>query len=96
MSTRTISLDLSKYLCDILAKYGVTDCKPSSLPMDPGSLSGLAHMDSPPLTGVAKDVYPILLGSFQYAAVCTRPDVTTAMRILGSHMQISRRIACRP
>jgi hypothetical protein len=72
-----------KYLSDILAKHGMTDYKPSSLPMDPGFLSGLAHMASPPLTGVAKDVYPSLLGSLQYAAVCTRLDITTALSILG-------------
>jgi hypothetical protein len=47
-SARTISLDQSKYLRDILAKYGTTDSKPSSLPMDPGSLAGLAHMACPP------------------------------------------------
>jgi hypothetical protein len=52
--------------------------------MDPGFLAGLAHMTSPYLTGVAKDVYPSLLGSLQYAAVCTRPDVSTALSILGS------------
>jgi hypothetical protein len=46
-SARTISLDQSKYLRDILAKYGMTDSKPSSPPMDPGFLSGLAHMVSP-------------------------------------------------
>jgi hypothetical protein len=59
-SARTISLDQSKYLRDVLAKYGMTDAKPSSLPMDPGFFAGLAHMNSPPLTGVAKDVYPSL------------------------------------
>jgi hypothetical protein len=47
-SARTISLDQSKYLRDILAKYGMTDSKPSSLPMNPGFLDGLAHMTSPP------------------------------------------------
>jgi hypothetical protein len=52
--------------------------------MDPGFLAGLAHMSSPYLTGVAKDVYPSLMGSFQYAAACTRPDVSTALSILGS------------
>jgi hypothetical protein len=83
-SARTISLDHSKCLRDILAKYGMTDSKPSSLPMDPGFLAGLAHMTSPPLTEVAKDVYPSLMGSLKYAAVCTRPDVTTALSILGS------------
>jgi hypothetical protein len=51
--------------------------------MDPGFLAGLAHMTSPSLTGVAKDVYPSLLGSLQYAAVSTRPDVSTALSILG-------------
>jgi hypothetical protein len=60
---RTISLDQSKYLRDILAKYGMTDSKSSSLPMDSGFLAGLAHMTSPPLTGVANAVYPSLMGS---------------------------------
>jgi hypothetical protein len=82
-STRTISLNQSKYLRDILAKYGMADSKPSSLSMDPGFLAGLAHMTSPPLAGVAKDVYPSLLGNLQYEAVCTRPDVSTALSIPG-------------
>jgi hypothetical protein len=88
-SARTISLDQSKYLRDILAKYGMTDSKPSSLPMDPSFLAGLAHIISTPLTGVAKDVYPSLLGSLHYAAVCTRPDVSTALGILGSSQESS-------
>jgi hypothetical protein len=83
-SARTISLDQSKYLRDNLAKYGMIDSKPSSLPMDPGFLAGFAHMTPPPFTGVAKDVYPSLLGSLQYVQVCTRPDVSTALNILGS------------
>jgi hypothetical protein len=83
-SARTISLYQSKYLRDILAKYGMPDCKPSFLPMEPGFLPGLVHMAFPPVTALAKDVYPTLLGSLQYAAVCTRPDVTMALSILGS------------
>jgi hypothetical protein len=83
-SARTVSLYLHKYLRDILARCGITECKLSSLPMDPGFLSGLAHMASPLLTGVAKDVYPSLIGSVQHAAFCTRPDIISALRILGS------------
>jgi hypothetical protein len=83
-SARTISLDQSKYMRDILDKYGMTDSKPSSLPMDPGFLAGLTHMTSPPLTGVAKDVYPSLMDTLLYAAVCTCPDVSTALSIFGS------------
>jgi hypothetical protein len=52
--------------------------------MDPGFLAGLAHMTSTPLTGMVKDVYPNLMCNLQYAAVCTRPDVSTALSILGS------------
>jgi hypothetical protein len=38
--------------------------------MDPSFMSGLSHMDSPPLTGVAKDLYyPSLLVSLKYEAV---------------------------
>jgi hypothetical protein len=88
-SAMTISLDQSKYMRDVLAKYNMTDAKPSSLPMDPGFLAGLAHMTSPPLAGVDKDVYPSLMGSLYYAAVCTRPDVSTALSILGSSAQAS-------
>jgi hypothetical protein len=83
-SARIISIDQSKYLRDVLAKHGMTDAKRSSLPMDPGFLAALAHITSPPLTGVVKDVYPSVLGSLQYAAACTRPDVSTALSILGS------------
>jgi hypothetical protein len=82
MSARTISLDMSKYMRDIMAKDGMTDRKPSSMPMDPGFLSGLAHMDSSILIGVSKDVYPSLLGSLRHAVVCTRPDVSSALDIL--------------
>jgi hypothetical protein len=57
-------------------------------------------MTSPPLTGVAKDAYPSLMGSLLYAAVYTRPDVSTALSILGSaqasptdaHMQALKRV----
>jgi hypothetical protein len=83
-TARTISHAQSKYMRDILASNGMTDAKPSSLPMDPGFIAGLAHMTSPPLTVVAKDVYPSLSGSLKYAAVCTRPVVSTALSILGS------------
>jgi hypothetical protein len=46
--------------------------------MDPCCLPGLAHMDSPSLLGIAKDVNPSLLGSLEFAAVCTHPNVSTA------------------
>jgi hypothetical protein len=61
----TISIAKSKYLRDIMAKHGMSDCKPSPLPVYLGFLSSLTRMDSHPLKGMAKDVYPGLLGSLQ-------------------------------
>jgi hypothetical protein len=69
--------------------------------MDPGFVSGLARIDSPPLTGVAKDMYPSLLGSLHYAAVCTRRDVSTTLSIRGPaqahptevHLQALKKVA---
>jgi hypothetical protein len=84
-AARTISLDHSKYLRDILTTYGVTDFKPLSLPMDPGFLAGLAHMTSPPLPAWPKTSTQVYWAvSSLYAAVCARPDVSTAFSILGS------------
>jgi hypothetical protein len=60
-SARTISVDESKYLRDILAKYGMADCKPSSLHMDTCFLFGVAHMDPPSHEWLAST--PSLLGS---------------------------------
>jgi hypothetical protein len=62
MTARTISMDQSKYVKEILIKHHMAESKPSSLPMEPGFVSGLAHVDSPLLTGMSKDVYPSMLG----------------------------------
>jgi len=78
----------------------MVDCKPSCLPMDPGFLAALSKQTAVPLTGADRDVYPSLLGSLQYAAVCTRPDISTALSILGSaqanptvaHMQALKKV----
>jgi hypothetical protein len=62
----------------------MTHCKPSPIPLDPGFVSGLARIDSPPLTCVTKDIYPSPLINLQYAVVCTRLDVSITLSILGS------------
>jgi hypothetical protein len=53
-SARTISLDQSKYMRDILAKYGMTESKPLSLPMEYGPMlprRPRAHDFYPPYRG---------------------------------------------
>jgi hypothetical protein len=64
-STRTISLDHSKYMRDTLAKYGMSYGMPSSLHMDPGFLSGLVHMPSTPSPGWLRKSTPAFSATFR-------------------------------
>jgi hypothetical protein len=82
---RTTSMDMRRiYVKHVVVKHIMTVCKPSSLLMHPGFMLSLTHINSRLLTGAAKDVHPSLLGNMQYAAVCTRPYLSTALSILGS------------
>jgi hypothetical protein len=81
---RTISIDKTQYLTDVLDKHSMSDCAPYLLPMDSGFLSSIASSTLTPLTCPARDVYPSLLGSLKYAAICSRLDISTALSILGS------------
>jgi hypothetical protein len=100
IAARTISLDQGKYVRELLDKHDMTECKPSCLPMDPGFLAAIAKQTHVPLTCADRDIYPSLLGSLQYAAVCTRPDISIALSILGSahanptvaHMQALKKV----
>jgi hypothetical protein len=82
-AARTISLDQGKYVRELLEKHDMTNCKPSCLPMDHGFMAAISKHPLVPLTGAQRDMYPSLLGSLQYAAVCTRPGISTALSILG-------------
>jgi hypothetical protein len=75
MTACTISKEQSKHANDIIVKHSMTDCKPSSLPMDPGFMSGSSHSDSSLVTRVVKDAYHSLMGSPDYATVCKRLDL---------------------
>jgi hypothetical protein len=96
-AARTISLDQGKYVRELLEKHDMVDCKPSCLPMDPCFLAAISKPTHVPLTGTDRE---ILLDSLQYAAVCTRPDISNALSILGSaqanptvaHMQALKKV----
>jgi hypothetical protein len=81
MTACTISKEQSK---NIMVKHSMTDCRPSSLPMDPGFMSGLSHIDSSLVTRVVKDAYHSLMGSPHYATICSRLDLFTVLTIFGS------------
>jgi hypothetical protein len=68
--------------------------------VDPGFLDTISKHTHVPLTGTKLEIYPSLLGSLKYAGVCTRPDNSTALSILGSthvnptmaHMQALKKV----
>jgi hypothetical protein len=99
-TTRTISLDQSKYVRELLEKHDMVDCEPSCLPMDHGFLVVVSKPTHVPLTGTDRDIYRSLFGSLHYAALCTRPDISTALSILGlaqanttvAHMQALKKV----
>jgi hypothetical protein len=52
--------------------------------MDHGFLVAISKQPYVPLTGTDLVIYPSVLDSLQYAALCTRLDISTAFNILGS------------
>jgi hypothetical protein len=52
--------------------------------MDPSFLAAISKLTPLLLTGKELEIYPGLFGSLQYAAVCTRPDISTAFSIMES------------
>ncbi len=67
-------LHQTKYLTNLLQKYGMQDCKVVSSPQDPNTR--LLKNDGDP---VYKEKYQALIGSLTYAVTSTRPDLAQAL-----------------
>ena len=69
------------YITDILARFRHTDCKPASVPAEPGLKLSKAQMPTTDEEKAAmKDVpYRQLVGALLYLANCTRPDIAQAV-----------------
>jgi Reverse transcriptase (RNA-dependent DNA polymerase)/Integrase core domain/GAG-pre-integrase domain/Zinc knuckle len=81
---KTISLSQRSYIQSIIERYGLTDAKPVSMPLDPHAL--LSKEQCPSTTeecGAMRDVpYREAVGSLMYAALATRPDIAYAVHHL--------------
>lgn len=77
----SVVLRQSKYVREVLERFGMQDCKPASVPLDPGAVFSLA--DSPQSEGERAEMkqvpYRALVGSLLYCAVATRPDIALAV-----------------
>ena len=73
-AARTLTLDQTPLVTQLISEYGLSDGKPRSVPLDPGARFHPPQSESETLD---PDVYPYaaLVGSLLYISVCTRPDL---------------------
>ena len=70
---------------ELAEKFGFESSKPTSVPMSPGII--LKSFDPSTDKPAEKEKYQSLLGSLQYIAQCTRPDIAYAVSVLSQFCQ---------
>ena len=82
--SRTISLSQRQYILDMLEKYGMSNCKPVSTPMTPGSKlsTSMAPSSLEDIKFMKTVPYLSAVGSLMYLAITTRPDISYAVGVL--------------
>ena len=83
-ANRTIKLTQARMTTDLVAKYGLSDAKPRSLPLDPALR--LMQGEGELLDTSTAASYAQLVGSLLYLSVCTRPDIAQAVGALSKFM----------
>jgi hypothetical protein len=77
----TITISQQKYCQDLLAKFDMSNAKPTRTPMDPGLR--LSPTDIPTTSEdkqeASKFPYREIIGSCMYLMTCTRPDIAYAV-----------------
>ena len=81
---RTISLSQHQYVVDLLERYGMQDCNPVGTPLPPGiKLSKkMAPQNAEEIAFMREVPYLSAIGSLQYLATMTRPDIQYAVSYL--------------
>ncbi|GBE78927.1 predicted protein [Sparassis crispa] len=80
----TISLSQRQYIVDMLERYGLSDCKSVSTPMNPGAelSKALAPQTQEEAEYMHKVPYLSAVGALMYLAITTRPDIMFAIGCL--------------
>jgi hypothetical protein len=87
-SKRTLVLRQSKYIKDVLEKFGMHDCKPISTPMDVGSKlsKSMCPQTEDECKAMLNIPYRNAVGSLMYAMVATRPDIAVAVGAVSQYL----------
>ena len=82
--THQISLSQRQYIIDALERYNMSDCNPIGTPMDPGAHLSSSMSPQSPEEQKAMENIPYLnaVGTLQYLATSTRPDIFYAVGVL--------------
>jgi hypothetical protein len=82
----SIEFNQSHYINTSLVELGLQDIKIKFTPLARGTVKALLEEDSAkfqPLTAEKTKFYQQILGKMNYAAVCTRPDISFTVGLLG-------------
>lgn len=74
-TSQVISLNQEKYIDAMLTEYGMTDCRPVSTPMIPGTHLTPATEDELSAFEDSGENYRRAVGLLNYLVLCTRPDL---------------------
>ena len=83
VTRNAISMNQSQYIHNILARFGMSDCKPKSTPCDP-SVYDLLQTESDVLENAT--LYREIVGSLIYLMTSTRPDLAYVVNLLSQYM----------
>jgi hypothetical protein len=89
LEARTISLSQESYIDSILTKFNFTDLKPFATPMDPSIHFSKDQCAQTPeeVADMCKVPYREAIGSLNYCAVATRPDIAFSVSLLAQFME---------
>ena len=83
-----LGLSQKTYIEKVLERYGMQDCKPRDTPVAKGEKFSLSQCPKNDLKfkEIQKIPYASTVGSLMYAQVCTRPDITFIVGMLGRYL----------
>jgi hypothetical protein len=85
LTSGSITLTQTQYLKKILERFGMTNCHPVTTPLDP-NVKLEKTPDDTPVTPELWSEYSAAVGSFNFAATTTRPDMKHTVHELSQYL----------
>jgi hypothetical protein len=79
---RTLTINQSKYIEDVLKRFNMTDCNPTSTPLPAGIILEKSTEEA---NESYRTRYQQIIGSLMYAAIGSRPDISFAVMRLAQY-----------